>query len=236
MIGVIKVKYTALVLMILVVLMVSYTGIHVSFATVVDTHDPGSIHGTPLPGGPAIGGNVAFLDMNAETLVSSAPYVSRAREQLYQNDNRSTILKFINENPGHTLHDIARQLNINLGTVRYHLMILSVNHLVAAYNDGAKRVRYFKNTSSFNEEQMNVISLLRREPTSKLLGALLAGGTGLTNADIAQASGLGYSDINRYLKELVARGIVVKEPAGSEKYLYSIANGLDGAIRTLMAI
>jgi predicted transcriptional regulator len=230
-IGVIKVKYTALMLSILIVLMVLNTGSYAASAQVFGLYDTGSIGGSPNSSGPSIDSNngIALLDLNAETPVSSALHLSRARSLLHQNDNRSAILKFINENPGYTQRDISKLLNINLGTVRYHLMILSLNHLVTAYNDGAKRVRYFKNTSSYSVEQMNVISLLRREPTSKLIGVLI-GGMGMTNAGIAHVSGLSYSDINRYLKELVSRGIVVKEYVDGKKYLYCIAPGLEGLI------
>ena len=169
------------------------------------------------------------FEANVDALFFNTLYVSRARSQVHQNDNRNTILDFISGNPGSTLYDISKHLSMNLGTVRYHLMILDINHLVATYHDGARRIRYFTNNHSYSEDQMKIISLLKREPTSKLLGAL-AGKTGISNANITVMTGLSYSDVNRYLKELVSRGIVIKEPAGNGRYLYRITPDLEDHI------
>ncbi len=166
------------------------------------------------------------FEANVDDLFFNTPYVSRARSQVHQNENRNTILNFISGNPGSTLYDISKSLSMNLGTVRYHLMILDINHLVATYHDGARRIRYFTNNNSYSGDQMKIISLLKREPTSKLLGAL-AGNTAMSNANITVKSGLSYSDVNRYLKELVSGDIVIKEPAGSGKYLYRISPDLE---------
>jgi len=154
------------------------------------------------------------------------PQVSRARSLVSKNDNRNAILDFIRQNPGHSLADISRALNMNIGTARYHLMILALNHVVTEYRDGARIVRYFTNNGTFSRAQMEVISLLQREPTNRLLSSLV-GSPGMTNAKIFASSGLQYSDINRYLKELTAKGVVTKEPLGGDKYQYSIVPGLE---------
>lgn len=154
-----------------------------------------------------------------------SPGIARARGQVYQNENRGQIVKFIAENPGARLYDIIKALNMNIGTTRYHLMILSLNHVLIPYQEGAGQIRYFTNNGSHSGDQMKIISLLKREPTRKLLSAL-AGQTGMTNASISAASGLPCSDVTRYLKELTAKGVVVKEPQGRDKYQYRIAPGL----------
>jgi DNA-binding transcriptional ArsR family regulator len=169
------------------------------------------------------------FEANVDDLFFNTPYVSRARSQVHQNENRNTILNFISGNPGSTSYDISKGLSMNLGTVRYHLMILDINHLVATYHDGARRIRYFTNNNSYSEDQMKIISLLKREPTSKLLGAL-SGNTAMSNANITVKSGLSYSNVNRYLKELVSGDVVIKEPAGSGKYLYRISPVLEDQV------
>ena len=165
---------------------------------------------------------IGLLFVNAAGPAFCAPGISRARSQVYQNENRKQIIKFIADNPGSRLYDITKALNMNIGTLRYHLMILSLNHLLVPYQDGGSYIRYFTKASSYSEEQMKIMSLLKREPTSKLLGAL-AGQAGMTNAKISVASGLHYSDVNRYLKELIAKDVVVKEQVGKDKYQYRIA-------------
>lgn len=154
-----------------------------------------------------------------------SPGIARARGQVYQNENRSQIVKFLAENPGSRLYDIIKALNMNIGTARYHLMILSLNHALVPYQEGAGQIRYFTNNGSHTGEEMKIISLLKREPTRKLLSAL-AGHAGMTNTNISAASGLPCSDVTRYLKELTSKGVVIKEPQGRDKYQYRIAPGL----------
>lgn len=165
---------------------------------------------------------IGLLVVNVAGPAFCAPGISRARSQVYQNENRKQIIKFIADNPGSRLYDITNALNMNIGTLRYHLMILSLNHLLMPYQDGGSYIRYFTKAGSYSEEQMKIMSLLKREPTSKLLGAL-AGQAGMTNAKISQASGLPYSDVNRYLKELISKDVVIKEQIGKDKYQYRIA-------------
>jgi predicted transcriptional regulator len=97
-------------------------------------------------------------------------YIARARSRIDRNGNRNSVMKFIAANPGCTQYEIARSMGLNLGTVRYHLMILGFNHRLTIYRDDVKRVRYFTNAGTFSEEQMKLISLLKREPVNKVLG------------------------------------------------------------------
>lgn len=178
---------------------------------------------------------VAALFLSTRDMAYQVPQISRARSLVSKNDNRNAILDFIRQNPGHSLADISRALSMNIGTARYHLMILALNHVVTEYHDGARLVRYFTNNGTFSREQMEVISLLKREPTSRLLSSLI-GSPGMTNAKIFASSGLQYSDINRYLKELTSKGVVLKEPLGGDKYQYRIVPGLEEFIKKNLQI
>jgi hypothetical protein len=169
------------------------------------------------------------LYANSESLTGKSPYISRARSLIDQNENRNRVLQFIAENPGSKQYDMTGALDMNIGTLRYHLMILGLNHRVVSYQDGARLVRYFVNNGTYSPEQMEVISLLKRNPTSKLLSAL-AGNTGMTGAMISTVSGLPYCEVNKYLKELVAKGVVVKESLSAERYQYRIAPGREDYI------
>lgn len=186
----------------------------------------GSIaHLFSLPGDDVIG----LRYVRAEGPAFSSPGVARARGQVYQNENRKQIAQFIAKNPGARLYDITSALKLNIGTVRYHLMILSLNHVLTPYQDGATMIRYFAGAGSYSLEEMKVIALLKREPTRKLLEALDGQG-GLTGGKLVAATGLPYSDVNRYLKELTAKGVVAREPVGKAKYQYRIAPELEGFV------
>lgn len=234
-----RVMHATLTLIILAMLVIGCTGsigcsiesghgqgIASATATANGNYHPGAADGKTHNYGLSVDNTVAAFYANVEDAIYNVFYVSRARSQVYQNDNRNAVLKFIIENPGSKLYDMSRLLNMNVGTLRYHLMILAVNHLVVVYQDGDRYVRFFTNTGTYSEEQMKAISLLQREQTNKLLGAL-AGNAGMTNSRLSLATGLSSSDVNRYLKELTSRGVVIKETISPRKHQYIIAPGLE---------
>ncbi len=164
--------------------------------------------------------------------------VSRARTRLDKNANRMSVLDFILRNPGSTLYDIAKGRGMNIGTVRYHLLILSVNHRIKACEDRGKHVRYFVNRGEYSDEDMLILSLLRREHMSKLL-YILASSPGVQNVDISRATGMHDSAVSRYMRELADRGVVDKKRTDNgrlsyvldDRYREAIANvGMPGDI------
>jgi DNA-binding transcriptional ArsR family regulator len=149
--------------------------------------------------------------------------VSRARSRLETNDNRNMILKMINERPGPTLHEISRDTGLNIGTIRYHLLILSINHKITTYNDGTKFVRYFKNGNAYSEDQKLAISLMRRESMRKVLSIMIKNDA-MTNQEISMATNMQESAVSKYLRELYTSGIIVKSSGYGEKSVYYVNN------------
>jgi hypothetical protein len=54
----------------------------------------------------------------------------------------------------------------------------------------------FETNGAYDEKSMKAIALLKREPTSKIIVALL-GDPGIANSGISAISSLTYSDVNR---------------------------------------
>jgi predicted transcriptional regulator len=146
--------------------------------------------------------------------------VSRARDRLEHNENRNLVLEQIKERPGGTMYEIARALGMNIGTLRYHLLILGVNHKVATHRDG-KFVRFFSPSSAYSQEEREIISLLRREPVRRLV-SVLRERPGISNAELAAALGLSEPAISNYMKELSVKGIVAKEATADGRISYAI--------------
>ncbi len=138
--------------------------------------------------------------------------VARARSQINKNERRNAVYAYIAKNPGLTLYDISRGLKMNIGTVRYHLFILGLNHRIVSYSE-TKFVRYFTNSNSFSKEDQAVISLVRRDSYGKLLVYMLTRRS-VSNVEITKELGLQESLVSRCIKELAEKGIVVKEPSG----------------------
>ncbi|HEY3422894.1 MAG TPA: PQQ-binding-like beta-propeller repeat protein, partial [Methanocellaceae archaeon] len=72
--------------------------------------------------------------------------VARAKSRIDKNENRNVVYDYIVKNPGSTMYDIARALHKNIGTVRYHLFILRMNHRIVEHHSDIKYVRYFTNS------------------------------------------------------------------------------------------
>ncbi|CAJ36507.1 winged helix-turn-helix transcriptional regulator [Methanocella arvoryzae] len=145
--------------------------------------------------------------------------VFRARNRLDNNENRQSVLRLVRDKPGSTMYDVARDLNMNLGTLRYHLLVLCINHKVREHRDG-KYVRYFPGTQTFTPEELEVMSLLRREPVRRLM-SVLCEKPGISNAEIARALGISESAVSSYMRDLSAKGFVDREmtPSGRTTYV-----------------
>ncbi len=162
--------------------------------------------------------------------------VARARSRLDSNENRNEVFKFIAGNPGSTMREIARGLGINLGTIRYHMMILSLNHKIASYQADGKHLRYFINSNAYSEEEQRLIASLRREGIRKVLESLLVE-PNQSNKGLAATLGMQESAISRYTTELIAAGLVEKTKAPNGSLAYSISSGRrDSILSALVCI
>ena len=113
---------------------------------------------------------------------------------------------------------------MNIGTVRYHLFILGTNHRIVAHHTDIKFVRYFTNSGSYSKEEQVAVSLVRRDVMRKIL-ELLIEKPGQSNIQISQALNMPESSVSKYMKELSANDIVVREPIFSGAYAFSIKDG-----------
>jgi len=147
--------------------------------------------------------------------------VARARSRLDSNENRNVVLKFIADNPGSGLYDISKGLGMNVGTARYHLLILSVNRRVASFRPDGKHIRYFTNSGSCRPDERSIISLMRRDAMKRALGVLLKN-PGLSNRELSRELNMLDSATARYMKELVERGIVENDPSSQSRTSYMI--------------
>jgi len=145
--------------------------------------------------------------------------IARARDRLEHNENRKTVIGYIADNPGLTAREIARGLDINLGTIRYHVFILSLNHKLVTYKAGSKFLRYFTNSKSYSEAEQQAISLVRRDGMRKMFN-LLRERPGISNRELSQILEMKESTVSRNLSELLLAGFVIKRqnPDGSTSY------------------
>ena len=109
---------------------------------------------------------------------------------------------------------------MNMGTVRYHLMILSINHRITSYKADDKYVRYFTNAGSYTLEQQLIVSLIRREGIKKVLGTLLEK-PGISNLELAEELRNAGQLYNALCKRAAGQGNTNKRPdSGWQAGLY----------------
>jgi alpha-tubulin suppressor-like RCC1 family protein/predicted transcriptional regulator len=148
-------------------------------------------------------------------------YVSRARSKIDKNENRNRIFRFIAERPGSTLYEITRGTGMNMGTIRYHMMILGINHRIVSFSDEGKFVRYFTNSNSYSKEDQLVISIMRRDSIGRILKHIEKRSEA-TNAELCSELGLPESTVSKYLGELARKGILTRSNEQSIRASYSI--------------
>jgi DNA-binding transcriptional ArsR family regulator len=141
--------------------------------------------------------------------------VARARSRLNKNENRNRIFEFVKKNPGSTVYEISRGMGMNMGTLRYHMLVLGLNHKIAASHLDGKYIRYFTNAGSYSPEEQLIVSLLKRDAIGKVM-TLIYTKPGISNIEMARELGMQESVVFRRAKELVDRGIVVKNMNGRE--------------------
>ncbi|MGA9139426.1 MAG: winged helix-turn-helix transcriptional regulator [Methanocella sp.] len=135
--------------------------------------------------------------------------VARARSRIDKNENRNRVLRYVVGHPGATAVDLSRDIGMNIGTIRYHLFVLSINHRVIYHREDGKYLRYFTNSGTYTPEERIALSLLRREPLRRML-AMLAESPGLTSLELSQRLGVSTTAAHRHINELMDRDIIVK--------------------------
>ncbi len=151
----------------------------------------------------------------------SAGLVTRARKRLDKNENRNAVMQFVVDYPGSTLREISRGTGVNLGTIRYHMFILGINHKTVTFQSDGKHVRYFQNSNTYSKEEQLVLSLSKRDKIRYLL-KMIVEQPGISNQELARALGLKESAVSRYMKELSGAGIVEKAAKSAGCSAYSI--------------
>jgi predicted transcriptional regulator len=144
------------------------------------------------------------------------------------NQNRETVYRHIEENPGCTMHDIARGESINLGSVRYHVYRLELARKVRQVKAG-KFIRFFRNNGAYSEREVEVISALNIR-TNRAIVSLLGTDPGLSNKQIAERLKIKASLAHVYLSGLV-RDRIIRFEKNEQRKQYYLESDVSGIIK-----
>ena len=147
--------------------------------------------------------------------------VARAKGRIERNENRNVVLQYVIDHPGVTAADISKDIDMNMGTLRYHLFVLTMNHKIATHKDSGKFMRYFKNSGAYTQAEKDLLSLVRRRPLQKILFVLIERPE-RSCSDLAGELGISVTAVSRHVTELADKGIVEKQPSAERGFVYSV--------------
>lgn len=134
-----------------------------------------------------------------------------------QVDNRGLILSYISDNPGSHLRKISRDLDISLGTLRYHLDYLEKKGEISFQKQNNLKV-YFRSDRLKPHEKM-LTPILQQKHYHDIILALIEH-PGLTFSQIANKLSMGNSSASKYINILEDQDILFHRKSGREKKYY----------------
>jgi signal transduction histidine kinase/CheY-like chemotaxis protein len=132
-------------------------------------------------------------------------------------DKRRVILKYISDNPGTHLRKIARDLDISLGTLRYHLDYLERKGSIACQKQKNLKV-YFAHGMLKPEDKM-LTPLLQNKNFREIILALVDS-PGMTFSQLVEKLLIGPSTASKYLNILEGQKVIFHERSGKGKKYY----------------
>jgi predicted transcriptional regulator len=155
-----------------------------------------------------------LLAMPVELVCSAGAFALlgyRSSRHPLAHKKRSLIYACIRDHPGITSIEIARVTGINRGTTRYHLLRLREAGLVSVIHPGGRK-GYFRNGDYDATEK--AVHFHRKNGVRRQILALILDGPGVTQAEVADATGLSRPVAAWHLQRLVDDGLVESDRDG----------------------
>ncbi len=130
---------------------------------------------------------------------------------------RRMIYNFIKENPGSYLRKISRAMNVQMGTLRYHLDYLEKNELIKSKKE--KNLKIYFITGELSSEDINITPLLQQKRFRDIILTIVLS-QGMTHAEISERLSMKLSTLSKYIKILEDRQVLYHERNGRENHYY----------------
>lgn len=146
-------------------------------------------------------------------------YSKIKRDQILDNYTRGQIHGYIMANPGEHYNSIKGALELNNGTLAYHLNRLETEQIVKSRLDGLFR-RYYPASMKMPEPNGHALTEVQRSIMSKIKET-----PGISQRDIASLMKLSNATINYHLERLLKKGTVRRERAGMRNRCFLTPEG-----------
>ncbi len=131
---------------------------------------------------------------------------------------RRKIYEEIVLNPGLHFREMQRRLNIPIGVLEYHLMVLEKEGIIVSKIDGKYR-RYFANTTMTVNER-KIMGVMRDSISRRIVIFLIEHGRA-RHSDIAEYLKISPSTLSYHISKLMKYDIILRDVDGRETY-YSV--------------
>jgi predicted transcriptional regulator len=161
-----------------------------------------------------VSGSVASLLV----IIKLLPFAFLKLKKKLTNQNRETVYRQIDLNPGCTVSDISKREAMNVGSVRYHVDQLQDARRIVLVKIGKFR-RLFRNSGAYDDREIAVISALQVR-TKRAILFMIRDNPGLSNKQIAERLNIKESMAHTYLASLLKDSILRNEKNGQQKMYY----------------
>lgn len=215
-----QIKFSSLFLSLLVVVSPALADSGGYIISPQDQISPDNISGVDSSGAD---GNETFMDLPLWVQISEIsgtlvtllillkylPVFIGKTKEYQRNENRTLILDYINDNPGTNLSEIKDALQINRGTLTYHIKILGSTHKISIQNRG-KRTYLFYNSGRYTETQKDIL-ILSKNSVRKEIIRTIRDSPGVTNKQLADGIGIDKGTVSWHIKILENSDIISEE-------------------------
>lgn len=125
---------------------------------------------------------------------------------------RNGIYRHVLDNPGVCFTDIEKGLDVNRGTLDYHLKVLRREHRIAVLTKNGRSF-YFENSGRYTREEMEMLAILRND-TEFTICEYLLDSPGASRNEIVSLIKTTYSTVSWHMKRLTDSGLVCSTKDG----------------------
>ena len=139
-------------------------------------------------------------------------------EDIFQNDNRTKIIKEIIKNPGIHQNELMRACNLQKGQLQWHLDVLLINQIIKKENHGQYSL-YFPNLKSFEPPLESKKGIIRNSSSYNIL-EIIKNNPGINSSLIAKKTHLAKNTVKYHIDKLLDLSLVYTKNVGRRKELY----------------
>ena len=155
------------------------------------------------------------------------PYIKKGSSYLtissiFENENRSNILREILNNPGIHQNELLRNCDLQKGQLQWHLDVLLKNGIIKKENYGQYTI-YFPITSSIESIEDFKTMPVKSETTEKVLD-IIQKNPGINSSKISRILNLSRNTIKYHIDKLIEENLIDSKRNGRKIELYSIKN------------